>query len=183
MAIRGALLALLLLAAACDGGSDGTATTEATVPAATQDDQPSEPPPPRRDEPLSDEWLDLLAARLEEGRTRWDAAGIGAYEITYRSLGIFDCADDVTTRVVPGLPAEIVAPAECSRADDAHLRRWTVADLFDLVERGIAAGAHRVSLEIDPDLGFPTRAFVNLEHETPDEEEGAEVRSLVPVTP
>ena len=182
MAMRVIVACLLLAVAACDG-----ATTESTPPttavAPLPPTEPTEPPPPRRDEPLSQEWLDLLAARLAEGRALWSAAGIDAYEVTYRSLGIFDCSDDVTTRVVPGEPAAIVAPAECSRADDANLRRWTVAELFDLVERGIAAGADRVSLDIHPELGYPTRAYVDPELQTPDEEQGAEVRSVQPIEP
>ncbi len=177
---RCSLLAIVLVAGACDGGFDSSSPSPQPSPTSPQVVTTTWPDPPRRDEGVSQEWLDAVAARLVEGRGLWEAAGLDAYDLTYRGLAIFDCPDQITVAVRPDTDPVRTRPGDCSRAEDAALPIWTVESLFDLVERGVEQRAHRVSLDIDPALGFPTRAYVDPEYGVPDEEQGAEVLAVVP---
>lgn len=121
-----------------------------------------------------------------EARSRWEARGPTDYDL-------------VLARVC-FCPVEVIGPARIEvRADEVVSRIYVesgepvreglesffpdVDGLFAFLDDAFERGAHSIEVEYDPDLGFPTRSFVDFDERVADEEMGHRVIELEIVRP
>ena len=164
--LRAAALALFAVAlAGCPAPAEVTA--DAAGPPVGPGPAPSAPAASRSPE-------------LDAARERWEAAGLSGYEMTLRRICFCPSPDytgpfEVTVR---GGELEAVARGG-TRVDDE--RGETVEGLFDLIEDAYTRKAQSVTVEFDPELGYPANLSIDYSFQMADEEIGYMVSDLRPV--
>ena len=122
------------------------------------------------------------AAELAVNRAKWRAARPEAYTYEYaRVCG--ECSPDwvqpvritvegdaVTSVVVIATGAPVAPPAF----------RLTMDSLFTRLESAIGQGVHRIAIQYDRRLGYPTSAYVDHDQQTVDDEWGFDARLVAP---
>ena len=117
---------------------------------------------------------------LDAARERWDAAGLDAYEMTLRRVCFCPAPDYTGPFGVTVRGGELAAVTlDGGRVDDE--RGETVEDLFDLIEDAYVRKAESVTVEFDPELGYPTNLSIDYSMQMADEEIGYMVSDLRPV--
>ena len=121
---------------------------------------------------------------LEENRAKWQAAGISSYEYRYRK--VCECHPETPADTIVTVAGGDIVAVSYDREDylepipvPAEKHDWfrTVEDLFVLVERALDS-AEVIRVSYDPELGYPTRIFVDYEVNLVDEEVELQVVSL-----
>jgi hypothetical protein len=115
----------------------------------------------------------VVRAELETARAAWQSAAVASYAITYREICF--CPEIVTeVEVVDGQVGDVVVTG-----DGFDSPPLTVDDMFDAITNALDAGAFRVTATYNPELGYPTEFFIDVEQMMADEEFGVAVDSLV----
>lgn len=131
-----------------------------------------------------DDELDGIQARLNLNRYKWLSGGIQDYQYTFQWSCY--CFDDYVKPVIIFVRSGVVisvryvdsgAPVDSSNFD----RYRTVVSLFDLLQEAIDNRAYYLSISYDPELGFPTSAYIDYEASVADEELGFRIESLTPL--
>lgn len=108
-----------------------------------------------------------MSQALEEGRARWQAAGIDDYEYSYQR--VCECHPDIPADTIITVRDGTVVAVRYAREDyvaDVELAadrvRWfrTIEDLFELVESAESQDA-LLRVAYDPRYGFPTAIYVD----------------------
>lgn len=127
-----------------------------------------------------------LPGDLVEARARWEARGPADYDLVLERVCFCGSEGRGPVRVeVRG--GEVVSRRYVETGEpvaqpfEALFR--DVDTLFEFLADAFRDGAHTVEVEFDPELGFPTRSFVDFRAEVADEEEGHRVIGLEIVRP
>ena len=123
--------------------------------------------------------------RLIEARSRWNAQDLGDY--TFRlQRGWCECLPEwlhpLRIDVRNGTVVE-VEDLETGATAAADQRARTVAELFERVEDLIQSGAYRLTVEYDPQLGYPTFISWDEDAQVADDEGSYTAGDLVPLQP
>lgn len=116
---------------------------------------------------------------LDAARERWEASGLDAYEMTLRRV-CFCPAPDYTGPFAVAVRGGEVASVTLDGAAVDDERGETVDDLFDLIEDAYTRKAQSVTVEFDPELGYPTNVAIDYSLQMADEEIGYMVSDLRP---
>lgn len=114
-----------------------------------------------------------IAAELAANRARWVGNGLRSYEFRYRRLCF--CPVDAVREVLLTVSDDVVSSGiyidDGSPVPAADLADYPcVDDLFDVVQAAIDAGADSITVEYDPDLGFPARIALDFTSGASDDE-------------
>ncbi len=115
---------------------------------------------------------------LDLNRRLWAAQNLANYRMTYTVQCFCPAAarGPFTVTVVDG---QMRSVEPVPGGDELALYAvYTVEGLFQLVEDAYARGAARVEVTYHPDLGYPTRVFIDDDARAVDEELGIEVTAL-----
>ncbi|MBW3571095.1 MAG: hypothetical protein KY467_08315 [Gemmatimonadetes bacterium] len=117
---------------------------------------------------------------LEDARRLWQAQGIDDYRMTVRLTGAW-FGGAAVIRVRDGVPVS-VQPVNAGQGVTAETFASydTVEELFAIVERAVAEGAHRLDAEYHARLGLPVNVFVDPIQNAIDEEHGFVVEVFEP---
>lgn len=125
-------------------------------------------------------------ADFAEARARWEARGPVDYDLVLEQLCF--CGPEgrgpVRVEVRDGAVASrtYVETGEPVR-EELEPFFPDVDGLFAFLAEAFERGPHSIEVEYDPDLGFPTRSFVDFEENVADEERGYRVLELEIVRP
>ena len=123
---------------------------------------------------------------LDEGRARWQAAGIDDYEYSYQR--VCECHPDIPADTIITVRDGTVVAVRYAREDyvaDVELAadrvRWfrTIEDLFWLVESAESQGA-LLRVAYDPRYGFPAAIYVDYLADVVGDELDLRVTSFTP---
>lgn len=114
-----------------------------------------------------------IAAELAVNRARWLANGPSSYEFRYRRLCF--CPVDAVREVALTVRDDEVRGAvyidDGSPVPQADLEDYpTVDGLFAIIQSAIDSGADSITVEYDPDLGFPARIALDFAAGASDDE-------------
>lgn len=112
--------------------------------------------------------------RLAEDEARWRAAGVSAYEMTYRVICFCtpETAGPWTVRVEGGRVTRVVGPTAGAQPPGGA---QTVASLFDQIREARRANADSIAVTYDPQDGHPVTLRIDRSFQTADEEIAYEV--------
>ena len=122
------------------------------------------------------------ALNLGLNREKWHQRGPADYAFEFhRSCFCLDTATfPVRITVRQGAVTEVVWIPGGEPIDAANVARFfnmTLDSLFGVVERAIAVGADRLSVDYDREYGYPTRVTIDYDTRTADEELALDARS------
>jgi Family of unknown function (DUF6174) len=131
-------------------------------------------------QPLTDSQRDSLRREMDAAEGRWAALGSTAYRVEIRrsmdpSRWMVMSVSEDTVRSLVVIEEEGLTSPRISPSDP---QGWpTIPGLFSLVALAIAK-ASSVSVEFHPELGYPTRLFIDYSPEVFDDEVWYSVREL-----
>lgn len=125
--------------------------------------------------------LELAAAKLEENRAKWEAAGIDSYDLDYRRSCFCPPPGDVQVLVRGGEIFSIRDPdtgAEIENPSTGAFGFNSVDGLFDAIAAAINGRVARLDVEYDPELGYPTSISIDFIADAVDDEIGIRINGL-----
>jgi len=117
---------------------------------------------------------------LSLNRAKWDARGPDSYSFEYRRA-FCECTPEMVQPVrITVANGQVVAVVNVVTGDTipAPAFRYTIDGLFDAVSQTIAGKPYRMSVNYDPQLGYPTSAIADLYEQMVDDDWGFSVRNL-----
>lgn len=127
------------------------------------------------------------SSALEEHRSLWERAAIGAYVYAYNKY--CECHPETPPETYVTVRADQVVdvrhqPFGFDHYVQAEPRNfewyWTIEQLFDLVDNALARGSV-VRVEFDAALGFPTHVFIDYDENLIGDEVDVRVTKLEPL--
>lgn len=120
--------------------------------------------------------LDGFRDDLDDARLLWHEAMLDDYSIDHSPV-CFCPIEDLITKVVGGQVASTVV-AGTDQAPGFAGWSMTVIEMFDEIEQAFDTGAASITALYDPELGFPSEYYVDVESNMADEEFGMVVRGV-----
>ena len=121
-----------------------------------------------------------------EARARWEARGPTDYDLVLARV-CFCPPEGIGPARIEVRGGEVVSRTYVGSGEPVreNLESFfpAVDGLFAVLADALERGAHSIDVEYDPDLGFPTRSFVDFEENVADEEMGHRVIELEVVRP
>lgn len=129
---------------------------------------------------------DGATTEFAEARARWEARGPANYDLVLERLCFcgpegrgparIEVRDgEVVSRTYVETGEPVREPLEASFPD--------VDGLFEFLADAFRSDPHSIEIDYDPELGFPTRSFVDFRENVADEEQGHRVLELEIVRP
>lgn len=114
---------------------------------------------------------------LDAGREKWDAAGLTSYELRYQK--VCECHREMPSDTIVTVEQGSIVGVRFDREDyleevpvPPERYTWfrTVDDLFSLVAGALDREAAAVRVSYEPELGYPTRIYIDYEQDLVGEE-------------
>jgi hypothetical protein len=114
-------------------------------------------------------------------RLRWESQNLDSY--TYSARKVCFCPESGEEVFVTVISDAVVSVKSVATGVEVLKAGWhTVPQLFDLVEDAVKATYESVTVEFDPELGYPTRISLMCDDTTLDCGLVMEVRDLAPIS-
>jgi hypothetical protein len=126
-----------------------------------------------------------LETRRQENLAKWQAAGVDHYEVLYDGLCFCFPQPDGTVLVRDGEILSVRDLRTGEEIDNPLLDRPfgfnSVERVFSIIAGAISYHAVRIDVDYHPELGYPTRVYIDYVYEIADEEVGMRLTDLRPL--
>ena len=119
-----------------------------------------------------------MRAQFEQNRKLWNEQALSSYQYVFNwsCFCLPEYTEPVNIKVESGEWTDISLVRDGAPVNEKDWERYkTIEELFDIIDEAFHQDAKEISVEYDPDLGYPTSVFIDYDERIADEERGFNV--------